>query len=60
MVFLSDVPNPTTIPGRAVLVKAGETIEFPFKNIGSATELYLIFVAVTPGVDVKLKVTSKA
>ena len=59
MVFLSDVPNPTVIPGRAVRSIAGETIEFPFENIGSATELYLIFAAVTPGVAVKLKVTVK-
>ena len=57
MVFLSDDPNPTVIPGRAVLVKAGETVEFPINSIGSTTELYLIFASTTTGENVKFKVT---
>ena len=55
--FLSDIPNPTTIPGRAVSIKSGETIEFPIQNIGSATEYYLIFVATSTALDAQLKVT---
>jgi len=57
MIFLSDIPNPTTIPGRAVSIKSGETIEFPIQNIGSATEYYLIFVATSTALDAQLKVT---
>jgi hypothetical protein len=57
MVFLSDTPNPTEIPSRAILISAGQTVEFPIENIGSATELYLIFAAVTAGEFVRLKVS---
>jgi len=55
--FLSDIPNPTTIPGRAVFIKSGDTIECPIQNIGSATEYYLIFVSTSIALDAKLKVT---
>ncbi len=57
--FLSSIPNPTEIPDNAQLIKAGETITFPLANIGSKTQLYLIFKAVTPGVDVELMITVK-
>ncbi len=55
--FLSDIPNPTTIPGRAVFINSGETIETPKQNIGSATEYYLIFASTSIALDAKLKVT---
>ena len=55
--FLSDIPNPTTIPGRAVFINSGETIETPIQNIGSATEYYLIFASTSIALDAKLKVT---
>lgn len=59
MIFLSDIPNPTVIPARAKLLKVGETIEFPIADIGSLTEFYLIFAAITPGEDFILKLTVK-
>ena len=59
MAFLSSIPNPTTIPDNAQLIKAGETIEFPIANIGSKTQLFLIFAAVSTGLDVELFVTVK-
>lgn len=59
MVFLSSTPNPTTIPDNAQLIKAGETIEFPIANIGSRTQLFLIFAAVSTGLDVEIMITVK-
>ncbi len=58
-IFLSTIPNPTTIPDYAQLVLTGEIIEFPIGNIGTATQYYLIIAAVTPGEDVELKLTVK-
>ena len=55
--FLSDIPNPTIIPGRAVFINSGETIETPIQNIGSATEYYLIFASTSIALDAKIKVT---
>ena len=55
--FLSDIPNPTTIPGRAVFINSGETIETPIQNIGSATEYYLIFASTSIALDAQIKVT---
>jgi len=60
MIFLSDIPNPTVIPARAKLLKAGQTIEFAIADIGSLTEFYLIFAAITPGEDFILKLTVKS
>ena len=59
MIFKSTIPNPTSIPDYAKLIKAGETIEFPVSNIGTDTQYYLIIVAVTPGVDTQIKLTVK-
>ncbi len=55
--FLSDTPNPTIIPGRAVFINSGETIETPIQNIGSATEYYLIFASTSIALDAQIKVT---
>ena len=55
--FLSDIPNPTIIPGRAVFINSGETIETPIQNIGSATEYYLIFASTSIALDAQIKVT---
>lgn len=59
MVFLSTTANPTSIPDNAQLIKAGESITFPVANIGSKTQLFLIFAAVTTGLDVNLMLTVK-
>jgi hypothetical protein len=59
MAFLSTTANPTSIPDNAQLIRAGETIIFPVANIGSKTQLFLIFAAVTPGLDVELMLTVK-
>ena len=59
IIFLLDIPNPTVIPACTKLLKADETIEFPIADIGSQTEFYLIYSAITPGKDFLLKLTMK-
>ena len=59
MIFKSTIPNPTSIPDYAKLIKAGETVEFKVSNIGTDAQYYLIIVAVTPGVDTQIKLTVK-
>ena len=56
-IFLSNIPNPKSIPDYAALVTAGSTIVIPFESIGTSTQLYLIFAAVTPGEEAVLKVS---
>ena len=56
-IFLSNIPNPKSIPDYAALVTAGSTIVIPFESIGTSTQLYLIFACVTPGEEAVLKVS---
>jgi len=56
-IFLSNIPNPKTIPDYAELCSAGSTITIPFQSIGTSTQLYLIFACVTPGEEAVLKVS---
>jgi hypothetical protein len=56
-IFLSNIPNPKSIPDYAELCSAGSKIVIPFESIGTSTQLYLIFACVTPGEEAVLKVS---